>query len=87
MTSYKVIYTYIIIVIYKLTSLYRAARRACLAAQARLGTRVVPSPSPVSSGPCRAWAVPGHLCLGRATGPRAFCSSITPGDEPKPGMA
>ena len=54
----------------------RATRRACLAAQARPGTRAVPSPGPVSSGPCRAWAVPCRPCLGRATGPRAFCSSI-----------
>ena len=54
----------------------RAARQAELAAQARPGARAVLGPGPVTSGPCRAWAVPGRPCSGRANGPRAVSSSI-----------
>ena len=54
----------------------RAARQAELAAQARPGARAVLGPGPVTSGPCRAWAMPGRPCSGRANGPRAVRSSI-----------
>jgi len=54
----------------------RAARQAELAAQARPGARAVLGPGQVTSGPCRAWAVPGRPCSGRANGPRAVRSSI-----------
>ena len=54
----------------------RAARQAERAAQARPGARAVLGPGPVTSGPCRAWAVPGRPCSGRANGPRAVSSSI-----------
>ena len=54
----------------------RAARQAELAAQARPGARAVLGLGPVTSGPCRAWAVPGRPCSGRANGPRAVSSSI-----------
>jgi len=43
----------------------RAARQAELAAQARPGARAVLGLGPVTSGPCRAWAVPGRPCSGR----------------------
>ena len=56
----------------------RAARQAELAAQARPGARAVLGPGQVTSGPCRAWAVPGRPCSGRANGPRAVRSSIGP---------
>ena len=64
-----------------LAGLGRAARQAELAAQARPGARAVPGQGPVTSGPCRAWVVPGHPCSGRANGPRAVRSSISPSGD------